>query len=498
MGGGPGMLVKSIHLTRYFMLGGIIVVVAAAVSLTLLNRAILTSQLVTMAERNNLALTQVFANSLWRPYSEFLNSAGSLSPGEVRTHEKTEEFFADVRDLMAGTSVLKVKVYDLSGNTVFSTQKDQIGADYSQNPRYLTALGGATASELEFRETFQSIGGLVPDIWVMSSYIPVRLTANGPIEGVVEIYSDVTEFQAGVAAAERLELIIVAAAMISVFLLLTGMIWRADRLIGRAHKRHLELAASAAMANAASQAKSEFVANMSHELRTPLNAILGFSEMIRSMPDRPDAAAKDQEYARDIHRAGTHLLDIIGDVLDMAKAETGKLNRSLSSVDAGEIAADVVDMLVNQATTRGVDLTYEVPTRLAPLYSDESKIRQILINLVSNAIKFTPAGGRVRLVVSQRDSRGPTSFEVTDTGIGMRPQDIPTALAPFGQIDSSFAREYGGTGLGLPLSRKFAEILEGRLEIRSEPGKGTTVAVILPSAVSEPGTDETTQRAKAA
>ncbi|MCH8111223.1 MAG: HAMP domain-containing histidine kinase [Proteobacteria bacterium] len=492
------MPVKSIHLTRYFMLCGIIVVVAAGLILTHLNRSILTDQLKMMAEHNNLALTQAFANSLWRPYSDFLNSAGTLSPEEVRKHEKTGEFFAAVRDLMAGTRVLKVKVYDLGGNTVFSTQEDQIGADYSQNPRYLTALGGGTASKLEFRETFQSISGPVPDRWVMSSYIPVQMAPGKPVEGVVEIYSDVTDFQAQVSKAARLELSFIAISLFVVFALLTTMIWRADRLIRRSHKRHVELAASAAMANAASQAKSEFVANMSHELRTPLNAILGFSEMIRSMPDRPDAAAKDQEYARDIHRAGTHLLDIIGAVLDMAKAETGKLNRSLSSVDAGEVAADVVDMLVNQATTRGVDLTYEVPTSLAPLCSDESKVRQILINLVSNAIKFTPAGGRVRLVVSQQDPRGPTCFEVIDTGIGMRAQDIPTALSPFGQIDSSFTREYEGTGLGLPLSRKFVELLEGRLEIRSRPGSGTTVAIILPATVREPGSNETVPHAEAA
>ena len=163
------------------MLGGIIVVVAAGLILTHLNRAILTGQLEAMAESNNVALTKAFANSLWRPYSDLLNSVGRLSPDEVRSNKKTGELFEAVRDLMAGTSVLKVKVYDLSGNTVFSTQKDQIGADYSENTRFLTARGGGTESKLEFRETFQSISGPVPDKWVMSSYIPGQ---TGPGEQV--------------------------------------------------------------------------------------------------------------------------------------------------------------------------------------------------------------------------------------------------------------------------------------------------------------------------
>lgn len=502
MGSGTVVPVNSIRLTRYFVLVGAVVVVAAGLLLTHLSRSILTSQLETMAEENNLELTQAFANSVWRPYSAFLQAASDLSPAEIRDHDETARFNEAVQGLMAGTNVLKVKVYGLDGQTVFSTEPGQIGADDSGNPRYQASLAGETVSELEFREEFQSISGPVPDRWVMSSYVPIQIAGDGAIEGVAEIYTDVTNFQAGVASAVRRELAIIAASLFVVFALLAAMVWRADGLIRRSHKRHVELAASAAKANSANQAKSEFVANMSHELRTPLNAILGFSEMIRSMPDRPEAVAKDREYAKDIHRAGTHLLDIIGDVLDMAKAESGRLNRSLSTVEAGEVTADVVDMLVNQATTRGVDLICELPTNLTPIRTDESKVRQILINLVSNAIKFTPAGGRVRVVVSQRDSRGPTTIEVIDSGIGMRPEDIPTAVSPFGQIDSSLTREYEGTGLGLPLSMKFTELLEGRLEIRSKPGSGTTVSVTLPSTIEIeagiPGTSKTVRHAKAA
>ena len=477
------MPVKSIHLTRYFVLCGSIVLVAAAAILTHLNRTILSNQLETMAQRNNVALSHAFANSLWPLYVGFLESAGDLSPDEIRNHPRMADFYKAVEVLLAETSVLKVKVYDLRGMTIFSTQEDQIGADSSRNERYLTARSGAMASKLEFRETFQSIAGPVPDKWVMSSYIPVQLTADGPIEGVVVIYTDVTEFQAGVSAAERQELFIVVIALLIVFVLLATMVWRTDRLIQRQHKRNLELAANAARANAANQAKSEFVANMSHELRTPLNAILGFSEMIKSMPADAKTQSRGRECAADIHHAGTHLLDIINDVLDMAKAETGRLSRTVSSVEVTRVAADVVAMLTGQAQARGIELTHSAPAALATIESDESKLRQILLNLVSNSLKFTPAGGKVKVLIKRQSPGGPVRIEVVDTGIGMRPQDIPAALAPFGQIDSSLARRYEGTGLGLPLSKKFAEILGGELQIQSRLDHGTTVAIVLPGKV---------------
>jgi two-component system cell cycle sensor histidine kinase PleC len=256
------------------------------------------------------------------------------------------------------------------------------------------------------------------------------------------------------------------------------MVWRAERQMARYHEDNLKLAASYARADAASRAKSLFLANMSHELRTPLNAIIGFAEVIKSSTLDTMGRADYREFAGDIVMSGRHLLRVINDVLDLAKIETGNMSVSYTVVDAGEIARGVVKLLAQEAAAAHVALRVE--GACAPFDCDETKLRQLLLNLTANAVKFTPAGGRVTLGLREVGAGRDVEVVVRDTGVGIKPEDLPAALAPFGQVDSSPARRHGGTGLGLPLSKKFAELLGGSLRIDSTPGTGTSVTVILP------------------
>jgi len=233
------------------------------------------------------------------------------------------------------------------------------------------------------------------------------------------------------------------------------------------------------LAEAANITKGRFLATMSHELRTPLNAIIGFSEMMKSEMFGSLGNPHYTEYARDIHESGSHLLNLINDILDVSKLEAGKIEIIESDCDVGEVIA-TAGLFVRELALEGdVEVKLDCGSALPPLRADERRLKQILINLLSNAVKFTPPGGKITVSVQADPARG-FVVEVRDTGIGIAPEDIPKALEPFAQIDSTLSRRYEGTGLGLPLTRSLIELHGGTIHIESELGEGTLITVTFP------------------
>ena len=234
-------------------------------------------------------------------------------------------------------------------------------------------------------------------------------------------------------------------------------------------------------AELANRAKSEFLANMSHELRTPLNAIIGFSEIIQSETFGPVGSPKYRDYVSDIHESGKHLLALINDVLDLSKIEAGQMQLHEQTIDVPAVIRSAMGFMAERAREGGVTLAAELgPDPLPLLLADRRMVMQILANLLSNAVKFTPSGGRVA-VKAWYGPHGGYVVQVVDNGIGMALEDIPKALARFGQVDSGLQRAHEGTGLGLPLTKSLIELHGGSLDLQSEVGAGTTVTVRFPA-----------------
>ena len=270
-----------------------------------------------------------------------------------------------------------------------------------------------------------------------------------PDGAVVSVYSDITELRAG-------------------------------------ERKLLQARSQAELAN---HSKSEFLANMSHELRTPLNAIIGFSEIISQELFGPIANEKYLEYIRDVHSSSLHLLSIINDVLDMSKIEAGKLELQKETVTLQNVIADVIRIVHERAGSRGIALEPKLPAEPAVIWADERAMKQIFLNLLSNAIKFSHEAGKVCIRISIE----PANFaliEVEDRGIGMDEDERERALQPFGQAKPATTRNYGGTGLGLPITKGLVEAHGGTLTIDSRAGQGTTVRVALPLQPPSPLLDD--------
>jgi len=246
-----------------------------------------------------------------------------------------------------------------------------------------------------------------------------------------------------------------------------------------AAKQVSKLRLSEKKALSASKAKSDFLANMSHELRTPLNAIIGFSEMLLT-EYFGTVNDKQKERLRDIHGCGNHLLSLINDILEFSKGQAGKLEMRPEEVVFYKVALEVVRMFDERAKKEGINITMNVPRDLPHIFVDKRKVKQILINLISNSVKFSEKGDLIDLSARVNDNEE-FLISVKDTGIGMREEDIPKALSAFGQVHKEKA--ISGTGLGLPLCKLFAELHSGVLDIKSKYGVGTEVTVTLPRKV---------------
>jgi two-component system cell cycle sensor histidine kinase PleC len=263
----------------------------------------------------------------------------------------------------------------------------------------------------------------------------------------------------------------------------TSLIGEYASLLGDAVLRHRTREAEHAArieAELASRVKSEFISNMSHELRTPLNTVMGFSKLLSEHGQRKLPAEEIVEYAQLIHNAASHLLAVINDILDMSKMQSGRYTLDAREINLEEVLQASVELFRAQAGEARTVLDCRIAADLPLVRGDAGKLRQVFSNIISNAIKFSHPGGQID-IEARRLSDGGVLVVVRDTGVGMTSEELEIALTPFGQVDGGRSRWREGTGLGLPIAKALIELHGGRIEVRTEKGKGTEVAILLPS-----------------
>jgi signal transduction histidine kinase len=248
------------------------------------------------------------------------------------------------------------------------------------------------------------------------------------------------------------------------------------RLFDDLAARNREIEDKSRQLEVASRHKSEFLANMSHELRTPLNAIIGFSEVLTERMFG-ELNEKQTEYLKDIHASGQHLLSLINDILDLSKIEAGRMELERTDFDVPAALDNALALVRERASRRGITLGWKVDDRVGTIRGDERKVKQVLLNLLSNALKFTPEGGRIDLRVTRNQEL--VEVSVADTGVGIAPEDQAAIFEEFRQVGTA-DKKVEGTGLGLALSRRFVELHGGQIWVESQAGVGSTFTFTLP------------------
>lgn len=447
-------------------------------------------------EKNNHHISDIYYSQIWLEHRDVTKKLEYSMADSLITDKSFISFSEASIDFFSNTDLVSVALYNktgqkfLSSNDVMIEESDKLDSIDSKTIYLLdkyflhknmnrnglnSALSGISNYNIVLNATIYSSKSNDTERDVILYYVPIIVDSR--VVGALELVTDITD--------QWEKTSILEAKVIKTFLIIFGIFFiiimynthHTQKIINNQFEVNKLLEEAKNLAEGESSDKTQFLANVSHELRTPLNAIIGFSEMILSQAYGKIENSQYVEYIQDINNSGKHLLSVINDILDFSKAAADKLQVENIELDLNKLVTSSMRFVKPRAESSNVELIERLPREHVVITADPKRLKQILLNLLTNAVKFTPTGGSVTLEVTINSLEKLVYIRVIDTGIGMSEKDIPKALTSFGQVDNKSNRQYEGTGLGLPLTKKLVELINGKFDITSQVGVGTIVTL---------------------